>query len=571
MLAFLKEYFMKLKKLVIKNFKSIEDISLNFDEHYTAISGKNNSGKSNILKPLKLLFVPEPRYRFSNEDEINYTKDIPTWKKSLNEEIKIEAHLCSHQTTDASFLKFIKLLSELSASEILSQNEINFILSVEYKSDDGQPTYTANFGNIELDKYTSKTIFEHIKKSNIFQFYNSTELYNPFDDRIHLADLIGELSKADRNKIDHDRLKLSRTISEVAKNHQKDAGELLGRLEEKYSIGLAAAELSLDYVPINILLGDKKVDIDINNWGSGTKNRTQILLSLFKAKKLSEAQDEEIRISPILIIEEPESFLHPSAQAEFGRILQDISNEFNIQLIVSTHNPYFLSQSDPKSNVLLTREKGKESAKTKVTEVDSGNWMNPFAENLGISNKEFEPWRNLMFSNSDRLLLVEGEIDKNYFELLKNELHGKNRLDFSGEIYPYGGVGNINNGVLLRFIKNRYNKIYITYDLDSEGNLSKLLESLGFERNAHFYPIGIDSAGKRDIEGLLPDSIKQNVYRSNTELVDQWTKGNSEEKKSAKARLKQALYTEFSKSAKPGDFYYSEFYKLSSVINNAFR
>jgi putative ATP-dependent endonuclease of OLD family len=54
-----------------------------------------------------------------------------------------------------------------------------------------------------------------------------------------------------------------------------------------------------------------------------------------------------------VIIEELESFLHPSAQSEFRRILQDLSKELKIQVIATTHGTYFLSHHNPKSNILV--------------------------------------------------------------------------------------------------------------------------------------------------------------------------------------------------------------------------
>ena len=71
-----------------------------------------------------------------------------------------------------------------------------------------------------------------------------------------------------------------------------------------------------------------------------TKDRTHSLLSLVREKKMTEAHDDDAKSGPALIIEEPESFLHPSAQAEFGRLIQDLSEEFKVQVIVATHSPY---------------------------------------------------------------------------------------------------------------------------------------------------------------------------------------------------------------------------------------
>ena len=155
-------------------------------------------------------------------------------------------------------------------------------------------------------------------------FYNSTEPVNPFEESSHLAGLVGKLSKPEHKRVQNDRDRLSKTVSSLAKKHQTDVTELLGRLKEKYTIGFSATKLSLDYLPINVSLAVKDVNVALDDWGSGTKNRTNILLALFKAKKLQDSADEDTKIAPVIIIEEPESFLHASAQAEFGRVIQDL-------------------------------------------------------------------------------------------------------------------------------------------------------------------------------------------------------------------------------------------------------
>jgi putative ATP-dependent endonuclease of the OLD family len=41
---------MKIRELSLKNYRSFEDCTIQFEDYYTAICGKNNSGKSNILR-----------------------------------------------------------------------------------------------------------------------------------------------------------------------------------------------------------------------------------------------------------------------------------------------------------------------------------------------------------------------------------------------------------------------------------------------------------------------------------------------------------------------------------------
>lgn len=288
---------MKISKLTLTNFRSIEDLSVEFPSFYTAISGKNNSGKSNLLRVLKMLFEPERRFRYKDE-EINFPQHFPAWKtKDSVEPIKFSITLQVDRMRDAAVFKL--------ADEFFKIGEavpsITLHLSAEYNRDKDQPELVVTYGESQLDSFKSRTLFKTIRNSGAFQFYNSTEPEDPFGTRNQLTDLFGELSKADREQLVKDRDKLSKTISSFAKKHQKDISDLLGRLEEKYTVGLSAPKLALDFLPINITLGDKKLDVALDEWGSGTRNRTHILLTLFKAKKLSESPDDDTKLAPILV------------------------------------------------------------------------------------------------------------------------------------------------------------------------------------------------------------------------------------------------------------------------------
>ena len=46
---------MKIEKLNIENYRTIEKLEISLDSYYTAISGRNNSGKSNILRVLRFI------------------------------------------------------------------------------------------------------------------------------------------------------------------------------------------------------------------------------------------------------------------------------------------------------------------------------------------------------------------------------------------------------------------------------------------------------------------------------------------------------------------------------------
>ncbi|HHT9144326.1 MAG: hypothetical protein Q7J76_12565 [Candidatus Brocadiaceae bacterium] len=105
-------------------------------------------------------------------------------------------------------------------------------------------------------------------------------------------------------------------------------------------------------------------------------------------------------------------------------------------------------------------------------------------------------WRDLFFTKSDHIVLRIRSTDKEYLELLHDDAHGKRNLEFSGDIYPYNGIGNLQNGVLLNFLKNKY--ILITFDLVAEGEIQQTLKGLGFVKGTSYLPIGLDEADRRN-------------------------------------------------------------------------
>lgn len=164
---------------------------------------------------------------------------------------------------------------------------------------------------------------------------------------------------------------------------------------------------------------------------------------------------------------------------------------------------------------------------------------------------------------------MEGNTDKEYFEMLRGEEHGEKRLQFEGNIFDYDGFGALTNPTLLKFIKNRSKAAFITYDLDVEDNVRKGLEKNGFIHREDFLGLGANKAGMRNIEGLLPQSLVQSVNADNQELVQSAMYGTKDEQKSAKNRLKALYLKKFTDECEPGETYFGDFYRVVKLINKA--
>lgn len=67
-------------------------------------------------------------------------------------------------------------------------------------------------------------------------------------------------------------------------------------------------------------------------------------------------QLEAIQEKSLVLIEEPETALHPSAQYELGRWLIEVSMRRKLQIILTTHSEYLLVALPQKSRIFLKRE-----------------------------------------------------------------------------------------------------------------------------------------------------------------------------------------------------------------------
>lgn len=558
---------MRIESVEIKKFRTLENIKLAFPNPYTAICGANDSGKTNVIRAIRHLSRDDelfyPRYP---EPELSLEEDYTKWcpQASPVEPITMRFELSVDEVRDAGFHRFV--VRQLSLGE--STGSFRFAVELTYAGESTEVSVGVGeqaFGGLEAQE-----VLARLKTSKSILFHNSTEsVPEVFGSR---SGMLSELSSEHESVLADLKKRVNRGLAKITKDREKELEDLLGRLESKYKVSLSLPTLDFQNVPYGVTLTDHKYDVALNDWGSGTKNRTLILLRLFKAKQISEAETSASKATPIIVVEEPESFLHPSAQAEFGKVLSDLANEFGVQVIVTTHSPYLLNIATPAANILLNRSvRYGKRRETVVVKTDGDEWMQPYSHALGLSTDAIVPWRPLLESKGNVMLLVEGAIDKEYFEMLRDPAHGKEQLVIDGEILDYEGTGSLDNSVLLRFIQRLHKRMFVTYDLDAEDKLKKKLENLGLENQKDFLAIGANAPGRKNIEGLLPDSVRASVNQANPDLVDAMASGTPDERRQARRVWKQKLLEEFRTKATPGAEYFGTFYKVARAINKALK
>jgi energy-coupling factor transporter ATP-binding protein EcfA2 len=556
---------MRITRLATKNYRTLENLDLSFPAFYSAICGRNDSGKTNVVRAIRCLMKEEEPFRYIGEPEFSLNTDFTKWVDGGDPKvrsIRVAIDLSISPESDTGLFEFLREYLGLGAVP----GELGLTVEVTHSSDG--VAVEVSTGGQRFDGLKAQEVLKKLQTSRTFLFHSSTDPDPRFRRRFRgvLADITEEYT----SKLEQSKKSLDRVLRRIAREQQEEIEDLLGRLADRYKVGLTIPSLDIKYFPYELTLGDRKVEVELDEWGSGTRNRTMVLLTIFRAKQVAESPTSASKVTPVIVVEEPESFLHPLAQAEFGRVLQDLSEEFRVQIIVTTHSPYLLSQDRPESNILLKRRvtRGQLRA-TERADTTGANWMEPFSLALGIADDEFRPWRELFFSRPEALLLVEGDTDREYFTLLRDPAHGDHRLAFEGEVFPYGGRDTLKNQALLKFIKDRFGAIFITFDLDAEGVVERPLQALGFEKRRSYLPVGVDAPGKKNIEGLLPESVRTAIYAENPDLVQALT-GSTDERREAHGKLKRLLLDRFKRDARPGADY-ENLYEVARIINRAFK
>jgi predicted ATP-dependent endonuclease of OLD family len=129
---------MKVESVSVQNYRTLEDIKIEFSGYYTAISGQNNAGKTTLIKVLRETFKDHLRDRFSfgRDEERTYQEDKTQWV-SGNPDIVFDYVLAINKESDPGLFQFIEKfleksipLSTLSLRIKLSQNSKDEVVCV---------------------------------------------------------------------------------------------------------------------------------------------------------------------------------------------------------------------------------------------------------------------------------------------------------------------------------------------------------------------------------------------------------------------------------------------------------
>lgn len=463
---------MKISYLRIRNFKVIKDMTINEVENALILIGKNNTGKTvvldairaitgdyvvskpNFLQPdkpilidIKVEFTEEDLQIFCEKGLVSRYKRYDLWEKEF------KTKLPSFQEGVLSFQCVITPDGGIKYNDGVKKNN-TYIKTV--------------FPKIYYIDHSRNT---DLIQNDVFSFYDTQDLAN-LRDNICMFDTakpcnncfqcIGVISKKNPDDL---------TIYETAKLLEYKLYNMnLKQFSDKvnrYFYQNGSVSQKIRYA-INFNVEDMlKIETQIINEEHGTEGNLNMLgeglKSIYALSLLQAYIDESTTLPCIVMMEDPEIYLHPQLQKQASEILYQLSKKN--QIMFSTHSPNLIFNFSQKQikQVILDEEH--------YTTIREDADIDEILDDLGYTANDL---MNVSF-----VFIVEGKQDSSRLPLLLEKYYSE-IYDDNGKlqrisIITTNSCTNIKTYANLKYINQLYLKDQFLMIRDSDGKNPKHL------------------------------------------------------------------------------------------------
>ncbi|MEM0136012.1 MAG: AAA family ATPase [Thermoplasmatales archaeon] len=394
----------RVSSIHIENFRSVKSLDVKLD-NINALIGPNNAGKSNVIKALSIVLGESWPSSKTIDDNDYFDRDR---SKPLKIQVIFDQHVVD-----------TKSKKEVYGFGLECQNDdVNFLALDSFgnslKYPNGAPLRVSN----EMKDKVSLLLIDIDRQSS--QQIRATQWT-----------LYGKILKFLGNKIpENNKERFLATVLNAFKTEifNIPPGFDLKYLEEqlkKYVKDHTGFDLALELSMLDPVEAIKNVRPYFKEGANGSKfdpeemgAGTQSALSVSIARAYSEIVKESV----VLAIEEPELHFHPQACRNFYNSLRLLS-EGGVQVIYSTHSPYFVDISKFESLHMVRK-------KNSMTTIESGlTLLSTESQQNRVITKFNEEVNQALFADS--VILVEGPddeiackamLEKQGFDIYKNNV-----------------------------------------------------------------------------------------------------------------------------------------------------
>lgn len=533
---------MKIHDISIKNYRGIDRLDNLSMGNLNTFVGKNDYGKSTLLKSLDAFFndkftshdvykgigdgeVTEITVRFLAEEDINYLaldsegficltkKFYYTTAGKLKKELIYTCNDIDHETIHNcwgvkeadinGYLDSLGVAYSKSGRGVTNLSKIEQICEAtsslgrsekNYEADDYIKNITKQYDSVEYPEYA---LFDAEQDLSV----GSTDFQNQFkpiatqslNNNKNLTDQIESNVQGDLNS----------EFSEITSLMQKNVPEL-----EAIVPVVQCNWKNLVRFDLGLKFESESHDIPISHKGTGFKRLLMVAYFEYLANKQSSKYN-------IFGIEEPETFLHPELQYDLLSSIIELSD--NSQFFITTHSPVFAGATS-ESNIVVVR---KESSVSRYFNHENENEI----IKMVISELGIRPDFNLLNENIRKVVFVEGKGDCLFWEIVLEKLNGGKPEDVM--FIPCGGdqVEFFVNAELCRKINRNF-----VFILDSDKGAidfeSKERNKNELKEKVELLGGGFEILKKREIENYYHRDAIQRVIGNQIQLPDDFVVGD---------------------------------------------
>ncbi len=529
---------MELKKITIENFKSIKNIEFDIkkygDSYTTMLVGINESGKSNILEAMSFLEAPTGKFDLktmqNKKSERNKDIDIlfkldfnanKTLIKEIEENIKGisllefkfgDVYKQTYLRGNNKFNQFIILRKTNIFENIFIKKETKRILEKGAELDKEIITITkSNDGTFEV--LTKETFDKDLKPkiNNIIEKYIPTVLFwtpsdkyllsgvdlNVFKDNINSSiplknifilagyekdDIVSEINNINDNGSRNElKSKLNEAVNDYVKEIWKHGINIIIDITETGRFSLLVKDEGHK---------NRHNRFTIDQRSDGAKHFLSLILSI------SIESHNKIRKNQLILIDEPEIHLHPSAIRDLREELLKIGKDN--YLFVATHSPFLIDKKHKERNIIIKKNDNACTEIRKIKEHEDILDDEVLKEAFGM-----EVYRDLLNPHS---LIVEGASDKQILQKAFSAINIKCSITNG-----YGGN--------IKSIASKLNhddiSILVIVDDDKDGKKYKedILNIEGIYSNNNVFTIR-DLVGNIKAGGTIEDTLNKEFIES---------------------------------------------------------
>ena len=463
---------MRITDLLIKNFKSIGDMHITDIENALILVGKNNTGKTGVLDAIRAVCG---EYRIRPDD---FQRDYPNIEIAVT--IRIfendlqsfhEAGLVSsYRNFDSWYRKFRSAFPSFVDQEgekYTGDLRFTFVANRDGKIryDDGFRKQNANIefilptlyyidSNRDLEQFQSNLLL--LQEDRLLQMMRSGccmfSTAKPCDHCFSCIGLINQKKPEELNAFEAAKLldyklyqlNLDDFSAQLNANYRKNGGQ--DRIV--YSMNRDIKQMLA--VTAEIYRENQKSCSPIEHLGKGMR-------SIYMLSLLETCASEKLQKPGVILVEEPELFLHPRLQKISGDILYRLAR--NNQVVFSTHSANLLPDFNSRQiRQIVLDQNGYSNVRAHTN-------ISVILDDLGYSAGDL--------MNVDFVFIVEGRQDKTRLPLLLekyySEIYDKNGRLSRAAIITTNSCTNIKTYANLKYMNQIYLKDNFLMIRDGDG------------------------------------------------------------------------------------------------------